>query len=156
MKCICIPMKAVPVKTRPPGNIFRFNCIVLAHPFRVRDYVKKITLNTCVHAVEVFNSGNQPEADVYGLAYARHFGYPLTAGSDMHYIPRKKEVYGVLFDEPWKDIFTYVRALREKKPFSVKTETGRGEGEFLPLERPYEFLDLQENSINWNAAEILN
>lgn len=89
MKGICTPMKAAPVKKRPPGNIFRFNCIVLAHPFMVRDYVKKITLNACVHAVEVFNSGNQPEADVYGLAYVRRFGYPITAGSDMHYIPRK-------------------------------------------------------------------
>lgn len=130
-------------------------CIVLAHPFRVRDYVKKITLNNCVHAVEAFNSGNAPESDVYGLAYAQHFGYPITAGSDMHYFPRKRELYGVVFDEAWEDIFTYIRAIREKKPFGVKTEPGRGAGAFLPLERAYEFLDLQENPVDWDVTELM-
>ena len=130
-------------------------CIVLAHPFRVRDYVKKITLNTCVHAVEAFNSGNKPEADVYGLAYAKRYGYPITAGSDMHYVPRKRELYGVVFDEPWKDIFTYVHAIREKKPFGVKVPEERGYGAFQPLERPYEMLNIQEQIVDLDLDELV-
>jgi hypothetical protein len=129
-------------------------CIVLAHPFRVRDYVKKITLNNCVHAVEAFNAGNTPEADVYGLAYAHHFGYPITAGSDMHFAPKKKDLYGVVFDEPWEDIFTYVRAIRKKRPFDVKSAVGRGLGTPILLDRPYEMLNIQEQPINWNVDEI--
>ena len=129
-------------------------CIVLAHPFRVRDYVKKITLNTCVHGVEAFNCNNRPEADVYGLAFARHFGYPVTAGSDMHRAPSKRALYGVAFDEPWEDIFTYVRAIREKRPFGVVAEEGRGSGEILPLERSYEYLDIHEKSADWDVNDI--
>ena len=129
-------------------------CIVLAHPFRVRDYVKKITLNTCVHAIEAFNSSNKPQDDIYGLAYGRHFGYPLTAGTDMHYVPRKRELYGVVFDEPWEDIFSYANAIREKKPFGVKVEAGRGTGEAFPLERSYEMLSLHEQPVEWDVSEL--
>lgn len=129
-------------------------CIVLAHPFRVRDYVKEITLNTCVHAVEAFNSGNKSEADVYGLAYGQHFGYPLTAGTDMHRISQGRELYGVVFEEPWENIFSYTLAIRAKKTFGVKTGENRGSGIPMPLERPYELLDLHEQRANWDVAEL--
>ena len=113
-------------------------CIVLAHPFRVRDYVSKISLNTCVHAVEAFNRGNLPQDDIYGLAFAEYGDYPVTAGSDMHLIEPGRELYGVVFDEPWEDIFSYARAIRERKPFGVRTPPGRGCGRPDPLQRPYE------------------
>lgn len=129
-------------------------CIVLAHPFRVRDYIKRITLNTCVHAVEAFNGGNNPVDDVYGRAYALHYGYPMTAGTDMHYIPRSKELYGVVFDEPWENIFSYARAIREKQPFQVRIPEGRGEGIPLPLQLPYERLDEQEHVVEWDVSEL--
>ena len=129
-------------------------CIVLAHPFRVRNYVKRITLNTCVHAIEAYNSANKPEADVYGLAYGKHFGYPLTAGTDMHCIHENRELYGVVFDEPWKDIFSYVQAIREHKPFGCKMAKGRGVGVRLPLERPYELMDVSEHCMTWDVSDI--
>ena len=129
-------------------------CIVLAHPFRVRDYVKKITLNNCVHAVEAFNINNRPEADVYGLAYAKHFGYPVTAGTDMHKAPGPRGLSGVEFDEPWEDISTYVRAIKDKKPFGVLVQEGRGTGEILPLEREYVFLDQMGQPVPWDVKEI--
>ena len=129
-------------------------CVVLAHPFRVRDYVTRITLNTCVHAVEAFNRGNRPQDDIYGLAYARYYGYPMTAGSDMHLINRDRELYGVVFDEPWQDIFSYVNAIREKKPFGVKADPGRGQGAPLPLERPYEYLDRSEQPVAWDVKKL--
>ena len=129
-------------------------CVVLAHPFRVRDYVRRITLNTCVHAVEVFNANNRPVDDVYALAYARRAGCPITAGSDMHCIGRQKELYGVVFDEPWEDIGAYVRAIRNRLPFGVKAAPGRGQGEPLQLERPWELLDADERPVPWDPASL--
>ena len=129
-------------------------CIVLAHPFRVRNYVKRITLNTCVHAIEAYNSANKPEDDVYGLAYGKRFGYPLTAGTDMHCIHENRELYGVVFDEPWKDISSYVQAIREHKPFGCKMAEGRGLGVPTPLERSYELLDASERCMTWDVSDI--
>ena len=131
-------------------------CAVLAHPFRVRDYVRKITLNTCVHAVEAFNCGNRPVDDIYGLAYARHQGYLMTAGTDMHKIGGPKVLYGVVFDTPWQDIFSYAHAIREKQPFGVKTEENRGLGTPTPLERPYEYLDAEEHVQPWDVSQIFS
>lgn len=129
-------------------------CIVHAHPFRVRDYVKQVTLNSCVHAVEVFNSGNTPQADIYGLAFAQKYGYPMTAGTDMHDLRSNRELYGVVFDEPWEDIFSYVRAIRAKTPFALKAAQDRGCGMPAPLDRPYERLDMQEKRMPWTVSEI--
>ena len=127
-------------------------CIVLAHPFRVRDYVSKISLNICVHAVEAFNRGNLPQDDIYGLAFAEYGDYPVTAGSDMHLIEPGRELYGVVFDEPWEDIFSYARAIRERKPFGVRTPPGRGCGRPEPLQRPYEYLDRNERPGPWDVS----
>ena len=131
-------------------------CVVLAHPFRVRDYVRKITLNNCVHAVEAFNCGNRPADDIYGLAYARHGGWVMTAGTDMHKIGGPKQLYGVDFDTPWEDIFSYARAIREKRPFGVRREEGRGLGVFPPLERPYEYLDAEEHAQPWDVSQLFS
>ncbi len=128
--------------------------VVLAHPFRVRDYVDTIYLNTCVHAVEAFNRGNRPQDDIYGRAYARYTGLPMTAGSDMHLIEPEKALFGVVFDEPWEDVFSYARAIREGKPFGVQVAEGRGVGEPLPLERPYLYLNDDEQPVAWDVNQI--
>ena len=130
-------------------------CIVLAHPFRVRDYVTKITVNTCVHAVEVFNGGNRPEDDVYALRYGQYYHYPMTAGTDMHLIGKPESLYGVVFEKPWVDIFSYARAIRQREPFGVRAPEGRGKTELKPLERPYEYLNKQEHPVPWDVQEIL-
>lgn len=128
--------------------------IVHAHPFRVRDYVRKITINTCVHAVEAFNRGNRPEDDVWALAYARYNRLPVTAGSDMHHTASPGPLYGVVFGQPWEKIGDYARALREKAPFGVKIPEGRGTGGHHPLERPYELLDGNERPVPWDPAVL--
>lgn len=130
-------------------------CVVLAHPFRVRDYVKKISIHQCVHAVEVYNRANRPVDDAYAAAYAAHYQYPVTAGSDMHFADPSKELYGVVFDEPWTDIFSYVRAIREKQPFGLKADFTRKDTPLTPLERPYEFLNDQDMLTPWSVESIL-
>ena len=130
-------------------------CAVFAHPFRVRNYVTRITLHPWVHAVEAFNSGNRPEDDVWGFAYGRHYHYPLTAGTDMHCIDRPPALFGVAFDRPWENIFSYAEAVRGKKPFRAVRSPGRGEGTPPPLERPYEYLDRLETPVPWDAGILL-
>lgn len=72
----------------------------------------------------------------------------------MHNIAKGRELYGVSFNEPWENIFSYTLALRAKQSFDVKAGTDRGVGIPSPLERPYEMLDLQERQINWDVVEI--
>ncbi len=131
-------------------------CIVLAHPFRSRGYVSQITLNACVHAIEAFNANNKPRDDLYGLAYAKYLHLPITAGSDMHDICKDRPfgLYGVAFNEPWKDIFDYVRAIRTNAPFAARHDAGRGEGEREALDKPYVRLDRNDQPTPWQVDEI--
>jgi hypothetical protein len=88
------------------------------------------------------------------LAYGQHFGYPITAGTDMHNISKGRELYGVKFDEPWENIFSYTLAIRAKKTFGVKTGANRGSGVPMPLERSYELLNLDEQNVHWDVADL--
>lgn len=60
--------------------------IVHAHPFRIWDYIKRLSLiPNDVDAVEAINSGgNLPEHNVRATWYAESYGLPMTAGSDSH------------------------------------------------------------------------
>lgn len=131
-------------------------CIVHAHPFRVRDYVTCIRLNSCVHAIEAFNGGNSAVDDRYGLAYARHWNLPVTAGTDMHQIGGRPAelIYGVRFEKRWNSIGDYVHAILNRDPFEVKINEGRGDGDLPPLERPWEFRDADDRIGSW-SPEIL-
>lgn len=60
--------------------------LVHAHPFRERDYIKKIRLfANKIDAIEVINSGNDKKIfNEKALAYALQHGLAQTAGSDTH------------------------------------------------------------------------
>ena len=131
-------------------------CVVHAHPFRVRNYVTCIRLNSCVHAIEAFNGGNNPVDDCYALAYARYWNLPVTAGTDMHLIGGRPDelIYGVEFEQKWTGIQDYVRAILNHEPFGVKINDGRGIGELTPLELPWEYRDADDRPGSW-SPEIL-
>lgn len=131
-------------------------CMVQAHPFRVRDYISRIVLCRCVHAVEVYNAGNRPQDDLYALAYAHKYGIPMTAGTDMHRIGQRPDemLYGVEFNEPWHDIQDYVRAILEGKSFGLRFNKGRDRGELLPLGRPWEYRDEEDKPVQWSPDEL--
>lgn len=132
-------------------------CMVQAHPFRVRNYISRIVLSRCVHAVEAFNAGNNPQDDLYALAYARRFNLPITAGSDMHRIGQRSEklLYGVEFESPLMDIGDYVRAILDRRPFGVRFDEGRDRGALLPLERPWEYRDENDMPAPWSPEELM-
>ena len=57
-------------------------CVVLAHPFRV-----KMTVMDPAHlfGIEAHNGLTEPFRNAMAEDYARHFGKPVTAGSDCHH-----------------------------------------------------------------------
>ncbi len=60
-------------------------CVVQAHPFRMRDYMRRIHLGGLYcDAVEAANAGNRAFEDVCAMNYARWLGKPVTCGSDNH------------------------------------------------------------------------
>ncbi len=62
--------------------------LIQAHPFRERDYIKRITLTPDFSdAVEVYNCGNDPMCSRRALEYARAYHLPMTGGSDIHCVP---------------------------------------------------------------------
>ena len=57
-------------------------CVVLAHPFRV----KMTVINPApLFGIEVHNGLTEPFPNGMAEDYARHFGKPVTAGSDCHH-----------------------------------------------------------------------
>lgn len=93
-------------------------CVVQAHPFRERDYIKTIHLSTqCVDAVEGVNACNSPESNGMAVRYARQLGLPITGGSDNHCADtmRPEKLAGVAFDHPLQTIQDYVDAILQRK-----------------------------------------
>lgn len=67
-----------------------------------------------------------------------------TADQLMRDIRRPDGLYGVVFDKPWQDIFSYVNAIRQQKPFGLRADESRRHTPIQPLERPYEYLDVHD------------
>jgi len=118
-------------------------CVVQAHPFRERHYIKKITLSSgCVDAVEVANFGNHLESfDALAMRYAQKHGLTMTAGSDVHDAQnvRDGDVFGVYLDEKLSSEADFVRVILNKQISGIKTYPGRcdfhgNETISLPLE----------------------
>ncbi|MBQ0166490.1 MAG: histidinol-phosphatase [Treponema sp.] len=91
--------------------------MVQAHPYRKRDYIKRINLHPeSVHAVEAFNSGNNPEENPVAFTYAREHNLPVTSGSDMHHfrLPEADELPfgGMAFDTPLETIGDYIKRVK--------------------------------------------
>lgn len=95
-------------------------CMIQAHPFRKRDYIKQILLGLpFCDGIEVANIGNDQWADVCAMRYAKEFGLVAITGSDNHLsgMPGKTEahlLYGIELDEPLKDIRDLVAIVKNK------------------------------------------
>jgi len=95
-------------------------CMIQAHPFRKRDYIKKIRLGLqFCDGIEVANAGNDQWADVCAMRYAKEFDLVTIAGSDNHMcnVPGKTEpglLYGIELDEKLEDIHDLVSIIRNR------------------------------------------
>lgn len=128
--------------------------VVHAHPFRVRTYLEKIILSSNVHAVEAFNPGNTPEADLYAVLFARKYGFPMTSGSDMHRCGAQTDdqLFGVYSETRWESVMDYVNALRGGVQLGLKYSEGRDQGEYPPLALPWEYRDRMDRVVDWDPS----
>ena len=133
--------------------------VMQAHPFRDRDYIKKIHLYTeDIEGIEGINTANTANDNLAALCYAEHFDLMIQAGSDTHF---KWNIDagngGILYSEPILSEKDYAeRLLRHEKPIIFFPEelfaNMAGIEIKLPLEirrnGAWEDLDLEEVK-NW-------
>ena len=104
-------------------------CVVQAHPFRERHYIKKVVLSTgCVDAIEVANCGNELKyMDALAMRYAQNLGLPVTAGSDMHNVSdvRNGDVFGIYLEQKLKSPADLVQVILNNKIKGLKYHPGR-------------------------------
>lgn len=106
-------------------------CVVQAHPFRSRDYIKMITLNKeYVDAVEVANAGNnKPADDAAALRYACTYGLYETCGSYIHYsgkgVWEAGQIYGMALKKRLSSEADYVRTILNREPVRLCVPEGR-------------------------------
>ena len=104
-------------------------CVVQAHPFRQRYYIKRIVLSAgCVDGVEGANGGHEDASmDALAFRYAQKFGKTITAGSDIHDASGifSGVTYGVYLDKKLESIGDYVKAIENNKIAGLKIEESR-------------------------------
>lgn len=88
--------------------------VIQAHPFRERDYIKGIHLypHDC-DGVEGVNLCQLWEQNQRVLDYARSFGLPVTAGSDIH--SASPLLGGMVFPHPLYTIKDFMDAVRNRE-----------------------------------------
>ncbi len=117
-------------------------CVVQAHPFRCRDYIRMITLTKdFVDAVEVANAGNRAIEDAAALRYADEFGLYKTCGSDNHLsYPGKYEeglIYGMALPRRVSSAGDFARLILNREPVRLCVPEERfsltGDASEIPL-----------------------
>ncbi|MCR4584536.1 MAG: hypothetical protein K5686_02325 [Lachnospiraceae bacterium] len=93
--------------------------VMQAHPFRDRDYIKKIHLYPeDIEGIEGINTANTANDNLAALCYALHHSLMIQAGSDTHF---KMSIGdgngGIMYDKPIESEADYAkRLLRRERP----------------------------------------
>ena len=129
-------------------------CMIQAHPFRRRDYIKKISLGLqFCDGIEAANIFNDQFADVCAMRYAKENDLVTIAGSDNHLsgIEGRTEahlLYGIELEEKLTDIHQLVRVILERGPIGLHVPAERfvQDPENSPVLETY-WLDAQEVAV---------
>lgn len=106
-------------------------CMIQAHPFRKRDYIKEIRLGLqFCDGIEAANLFNDQWADVCAMRYAKEFNLVTIAGSDNHLsnMPGRTEphlLYGIELDEKLGGIHDLVHIIRNRGKIGVVVPENR-------------------------------
>ncbi len=106
-------------------------CVIQAHPFRTRDYIRHVRLGRrFADGVEAANAANAPANDAAAYRYAREYGMVMTAGSDNHLSPapgqeRAGGVMGVSFEHK----------LSSARDYAARVLGGDSIGLYVPADR---------------------
>ena len=93
--------------------------VMQAHPFRDRDYIKKIHLYPeDIEGIEGINTANTANDNLTALCYALHFGLMIQAGSDTHHTSMISDMNGgILYDTPIESEKDFAdRLLKQERP----------------------------------------
>ncbi|MBO4391302.1 MAG: GNAT family N-acetyltransferase [Lachnospiraceae bacterium] len=115
--------------------------VMQAHPFRDRDYIKKIHLYAeDIEGIEGINTANTANDNLAALCYALHYGLMIQAGSDTHFkMNIGEDNAGVLFEEPITSELDYAgRLLRHERPRIFFPEDFFGGMEGIKVKLPVE------------------
>ena len=131
-------------------------CVVQAHPFRDRSYIRRIHLNTaCVDGVEVFNAANPLEVNAQAYRYAKNLGLTLLAGSDIHALPWP-ELGGIELPTALTDASDFARRVREHAPIGlIAPEAALGSASLKPVRLPVEVLGDKARTVSTPLAALL-
>ena len=131
-------------------------CVVQAHPFRDRSYIRRIHLNiACVDGAEVFNAANPMEVNVQAYRYAKNLGLSMLAGSDIHYLPWPT-MSGVVFDTPLTGEHDFAARVRDRAPIGLLAPMeALTSGDLAPVKLPYEVLGEGGRTIDLPLATLL-
>ncbi len=131
-------------------------CVVQAHPFRDRSYIRRLHLSTMtVHGVEVFNAANPIDVNVQAYRYARSLGLSMLAGSDIHYLPWPT-LSGITLDTPLRDELDFAARVREKSPIGLIAPVDTLQNALLvPVRLPFEVLGEGGRAIATPLASLL-
>jgi len=88
--------------------------IIHAHPWRTTGNPVMRLLPEKTDAVEIINANRPPEQNRQAADYARSFGFPVTAGSDIHEDSSSRRA-GVFTDHRLTGGADYARAVLERK-----------------------------------------
>jgi len=138
-------------------------CVVQAHPFRTRDYIRHVRLGyRYCDGAEIANAANGALNDAYALPYARHYHLAMTAGSDNHQSLKGMEaegrIMGVSLSQKLNSIHDWVRLIRERRPIGLHVPSDRWTADPLKSSAIESFfIDETENlqfcDVDWLALE---
>lgn len=95
-------------------------CVIQAHPFRMRDYLRDIRICTrFTDGIEAANAGNTPAQDTYAARYAQAKGLYCTAGSDNHRSREGMPLFGVGLTERLTSPADFVRHVLARQPHAL-------------------------------------
>ena len=115
-------------------------CVIQAHPFRQRSYIKRVVLalDYC-DGIETANLGNHVEDDIRAHHYAEEYNLLVTAGSDRHRIPDAGEdvsSYGVVLESKLTSARDFANRIlrREKMLLHIPENRFEARENYAPLE----------------------
>ncbi|MBR4006554.1 PHP-associated domain-containing protein, partial [Fibrobacter sp.] len=105
-------------------------CVVQAHPFRERDYIRHVRLGlSYCDGIEGANAANTQHADAAAYRYAKQYGLPMTAGSDNHHSTPKvdvnRQIMGLALDKRLENIHDLVHLTKNRAPIGLHVPAGR-------------------------------
>ncbi|MCL2007044.1 MAG: histidinol-phosphatase [Treponema sp.] len=103
-------------------------CIVHAHPFRQYPHINRICLSSAIDGVEAGNRAHHQSFDALAYSYAKKLGFPVLAGSDIHYVDGIIDidsVFGVILDKKMESIADYVDAIKKNSIAGLRVTEGR-------------------------------